>query len=157
MTKDMAKGYCGYAIARLGIRTDDERLSLMGEIGIILNKMYPTNYLSSNLDDEYDKITVKTVKNILRNVLEMRYPNLVEIPNFEYIIASGFINLKCPEHYYKRDMWLNKRAWQHECDDLIDRGLSMSEIIGEMQEVLSLKEVTLSVIKRYLNLRGVVE
>ena len=37
MTKDEAKGYCAYIIAKLGVRTDDERLSVIGEIGLILN------------------------------------------------------------------------------------------------------------------------
>ena len=67
MTRDEAKGYCAYIIAKLGVRTDDERLSIIGEIGLILNKRYP--HFEFNRENQYDKITVAEVRELLTQLL----------------------------------------------------------------------------------------
>ncbi len=153
MTKDEAKGYCAYIIAKLGVRTDDERLSVIGEIGLILNKRYPQ--FEFKRENQYDKITVAEVRELLTQVLENRRPDLVRMRNYNYLLITGFTELKSPSCYYRRDKWLSKPYWMYEADELINKGLSKDEIIESMTEALKYAETSEKNLNHYLIEKGV--
>ena len=154
MTKDEAKGYCGYIIAKLGVRSDDDRVHVIGEIGKILNKRYPST--NTNLDNEYDQIRVKEVSDILEYVLLNTFPHLVKMRNYKYLVTKGFKDLKSPGLYYKKDGWMNRKSWMYDCDEMIEKGMSYDEILDAMKESIKNKEVTLKALDRYLENKGVV-
>ena len=153
MTKDEAKGYCAYIIAKLGVRTDDERLSVIGEIGLILNKRYPQ--FEFKRENQYDKITVAEVRELLTQVLEHRRPDLVRMRNYNYLLIRGFTELTSPSCYYRRDKWLSKPYWMYEADELIAKGLSKDEILNTMSEAISLAEISEKNLNHYLIEKGV--
>ena len=153
MTKDETKGYCAYIIAKLGVRTDDERLSVIGEIGLILNKRYPQ--FEFKRENQYDKITVAEVRELLTQVLEYRRPDLVRMRNYNYLLITGFTELKSPSKYYGCDKWLSKPYWMYEADELIAKGLSKDEILNAMSESISISKVSKRNLNHYLIEKGV--
>ncbi len=88
-------------------------------------------------------------------MLENRRPDLVRMRNYNYLLITGFTELKSPSKYYGCDKWLSKPYWMYEADELIAKGLSKDEILNAMTESISVSKLSKRNLNHYLIEKGV--